>query len=53
MRLYLRTAAKDGSVSDELWSVWEFSDEGTALDKHLDAPRRPDLPEHHLVVVVW
>jgi hypothetical protein len=51
--LYLRTAAEDGSVNDDLWSLWEFGDEGTALDKHLAALRRPDVPKHDLVVVAW
>jgi hypothetical protein len=53
VRLYLRTSHEDGSVDDQLWSVWDFGDEATPLDKHLDALRRPDVPQHDLVVVAW
>jgi hypothetical protein len=52
-RLYLRTSHEDGSVEDLLWSVWDFGDEATPLDNPLDALRRPDVPQHDLVVVPW
>lgn len=42
-----------GEVRLQDWSEWTHGSDATALDAHLAALARPDLPPHDLVMVVW
>ncbi len=53
-QLILVTRVGDtGEFRLEHWSEWTSDRDGTALDLHLAALARRDLPPHDLVMVVW